>query len=97
MKGWLKERKAAEAMLLSLLPILLYGILGPLEIYAGNTDEFVFILKDFFFIFLLLSIVLWLNVSFVFIIILTRISNVLRVVLFTFSLFSYLQNIFFNI
>lgn len=96
MKGWLKERKATEAMLLTLLPILLYGIMGPLEIYAGNTDEFVFILKDFFYIFLLLSVVLWLSASFVLIILPKRISNVLRVVVFTFSLLSYLQNMFFN-
>ncbi len=96
MKYWLKERKAAEAMLLALLPMLLYGIIGPLEIYAGNTDEFVFILKDFFYIFLLLSVVLWFTISFVLIILPKRISNVLRVVVFTFSLLSYLQNMFFN-
>lgn len=58
LKAWLKEKRASEALLLSLLPVMLYGILGPLEIYAGNTDEFVFILKDFFCIFLILSFIM---------------------------------------
>lgn len=96
MRVWLKEKSASEAMLLTLFPILLYGILGPLEIYVGNTDEFIFVLKDFFYIFLLLSVVLWALASFILMILPKKISSVLRVVVFTFSLLSYLQNMFFN-
>lgn len=96
LRVWFKEKGASEAMLLTLFPILLYGILGPLEIYAGNTDEFVFVLKDFFYIFVLLSVVLWVIASFILMIFPKKISSVLRVVVFTFSLLSYLQNMFFN-
>lgn len=68
MRNWLREKSASEAFLLILFPTLLYGILGPLEIYAGNTDEFIFILKDFFWTFLLLSIIFWAVVSFILIV-----------------------------
>lgn len=65
MKDYLKDKRVVEAMLLTLFPILLYGIIGPLEIYAGNTNEFIFILKDFFGYFVILSVILWLIASLV--------------------------------
>lgn len=96
MKDYLKDKRVVEAMLLTLFPILLYGIIGPLEIYAGNTNEFIFILKDFFGYFVILSVILWLIASLVLILLPKKISSVLRVIVFTFSLLSYLQNMFFN-
>ncbi|MDE5564482.1 MAG: hypothetical protein K2I93_04950, partial [Oscillospiraceae bacterium] len=58
MQDFIKKWKIS--LIYTLLPVLLYGILGPLEIYAGNADEFIFILKDFFWFFLSISLILWL-------------------------------------
>lgn len=96
-KGKLKERKALETMMICLLPIILYGIIGPLEIYAGNIYEFEFILKDFFYSFLFISFILWLACSFILIILPIKIASFARVLIFTFSILSYLQNMFLNV
>lgn len=96
MKKWLKERKAVEAMGICLLPVLLYGIIGPLEIYVGNPREFEFILKDFFPLFLIISVAFWMAASAVLIILPDKLSSILKVFIFTFSIMSYLQNMFLN-
>ena len=79
-----------------LLPVLLYGILGPLEIYAGNVDEFIFILKDFFWFFLGVSVLVWLAGSTVLAFLPEKVRDVLHVMIFIFSVLSYVQNLFFN-
>lgn len=96
MKKWLKERRAVEAMGICLLPVLLYGVIGPLEIYAGNPYEFEFILKDFFPVFLIISIVIWMIASAILIILPEKLSTILKVFIFAFSIMSYLQNMFLN-
>lgn len=96
MKKRLIERKAVEAMGICLLPVLLYGIIGPLEIYVGNPLEFEFILKDFFLPFLMISGAFWMAASAVLIILPDKLSSILKVFIFTFSIMSYLQNMFLN-
>lgn len=93
----LKERKIIETMMICLLPIILYGIIGPLEIYVGNMHEFEFLLKDFFYQFLAISIALWLFCCVILILLPPRISDFIRVLIFAFSILSYLQNMFLNI
>lgn len=95
MKNYKKKLKISLAF--TLLPILLYGILGPLEIYAGNADEFIFILKDFFWVFLGISLVLWLLGSVVLAFLPEKIENVFCAVIFIISILSYIQNLFLNI
>lgn len=94
MRNYMKKFKVSLAF--TLLPILLYGILGPLEIYAGNADEFIFILKDFFVFFAIVSVLLWLIGSAVLALLPEKIRNVLHVVIFIFSILSYVQNLFLN-
>ncbi len=96
MKKWLKERKVVEAMSFCLLPVLLYGIIGPLEIYVGNPHEFEFILKDFFPVFLIISVAFWLIASVVLIFLPYKLSSILKKFIFAFSIMSYLQNMFLN-
>ncbi len=96
MKKWLKERKAVEEMGVCLLPVLLYGIIGPLEIYAGNPLEFEFILKDFLPIFLMISVAFWMAAGTVLIILPDKLSSILKIFIFAFSIMSYLQNMFLN-
>lgn len=94
MKNYLEKLKIS--LLFTLLPILLYGILGPLEIYAGNADEFIFILKDFFIFFLVISVLLWLMGSAVLALLSKKARDVLHVIIFIFSVLSYVQNLFLN-
>lgn len=91
------KKKLKISLVFTLLPILLYGILGPLEIYAGNADEFIFILKDFFWVFLGISLLLWFLGSAVLAIFPEKIENVLCVIIFIFSILSYIQNLFLNV
>lgn len=95
MKNYKKKLKISLAF--TLLPILLYGILGPLEIYAGNADEFIFILKDFFGGFLGISLLLWLLGSAILAFFPEKIENVFCTVIFIFSILSYIQNLFLNV
>lgn len=43
-----------------LFPVVSYGILGPLEIYCGNEKDFSFGLTDFIWLFLGISVAVWL-------------------------------------
>lgn len=90
------KTKVKSYLKYTLLPILLYGVLGPLEIYAGNTDEFLFILKDFFWFFLTVSFFLWIASSAVLALLPEKIENVLCTAIFIFSILSYVQNLFLN-
>lgn len=94
MQNFIKKWKIS--LIYTLLSVLLYGILGPLEIYAGNADEFIFILKDFFWFFLTVSVLLWLAGSAVLAFLPEKIRNVLHVLIFIFSVLSYVQNLFLN-
>lgn len=89
-------KKWKISLIYMLLPVLLYGILGPLEIYAGNVDEFIFILKDFFWFFLGVSVLVWLAGSAVLAFLPEKVRDVLHVMIFIFSVLSYVQNLFFN-
>ncbi len=95
MKNYNAKLKISLAF--TLLPILLYGVLGPLEIYAGNAYEFIFILKDFFWVFLGISLLLWFLGSAVLALLPEIIENVFCAVIFIFSVLSYIQNLFLNV
>lgn len=90
------RRQLKRSLIFTLLPILLYGVLGPLEIYVGNADEFVFILKDFFGAFLAISILVWLIGSAFLAFLPEKCGNILFVFIFIISVLSYIQNIFLN-
>lgn len=94
MQDFIKKWKIS--LIYTLLLVLLYGILGPLEIYAGNADEFIFILKDFFWFFLGVSVLLWLAGSAILAFLPEKVRDVLHVLIFILSTLSYVQNLFLN-
>ena len=55
--------KVKESCIIVLLPIISYLILGPLEIYAGNRKDFAFQYSDFFWVFLIIGVLLWIGIS----------------------------------
>ena len=94
MKEYLTKLK--NTILVLLFPILLFFIVGPLEIYAGNKEEFLFGIKDFLWIFLLIAIVTLIVFSTLISIFPKKIYQFLLSVVFCFSILFYIQNMFLN-
>lgn len=91
----MKKRIGRSAVIL-LLPILLYGLVGPLEIYASNTSEFNFEVKDFYFYFVIASLVLLLAGTVILAAVPQKVSRYFEGIIFGFSFLSYIQNMFLN-
>lgn len=85
-----------QAFSVLLLPALLFGVLGPLEIFAGNTEEFAFGFHDFFWLFLLLAMVVLLLFALLIAALPERGGYVVQVLAFLLGIECYLQNVFFN-
>lgn len=88
--------KFKNIFIIILLPILMYGILGPLEIYSGNVDEFGLTLGDFFWGFLFGSIILLILGTLVISLLPEKIRNGISYFIFLFSIASYIQGMFLN-
>lgn len=80
-----------------LLPIVSYGILGPLEIYFGNQQEFQFQYTDFLGYFLVICVTIWLLVSALIAALPERAGNVIGSLILGIGVASYLQNMFLNV
>lgn len=91
----MKNRIKSNVNIVSLL-FVLYGILGPLEIYAGNYSEFEFGMNDFFLFFVLVSLTGIIIVSVVLSLIQENISRWIKAVLYAIGIGSYIQNLFLN-
>ena len=83
MKERLKKQFAYTISIL-ILPVIMFFVLGPLEIYAGNTRDFGLDLKDFFYGFLLAGIL----VVFIFGLIVSILPKKLNAVI-TYFIFSF--------
>lgn len=92
----MQKNKFINAIKYLILPVLLYGILGPLEIYSSNFSEFSLSLKDFFWGFLVLSVVIILIAGVVISILPEKVSNMANTFVFTFAISSYIQGMFLN-
>lgn len=79
-----------------LLPVVLYGFLCPLEIYAGNSSEFLFATKDFIWMFFSIFGLIWFAGSIILCIMPQKISSIISTVIFSLGLLSYIQNMFLN-
>ena len=79
-----------------LLPIVSYLVLGPLEIYCGNRKDFSFSVGDFFGWFILIGILILLLISLLVALMPDKIAVVLKFLLFTFGILSYVQYMFLN-
>ena len=89
--------KYKRALPIVLLPIVSYGILGPLEIYFGNQQEFEFQYTDFLGYFLVICVIIWLLVSALIAALPERVGNVIGSLILGIGVASYLQNMFLNV
>ncbi len=80
-----------------LFPVVSYGILGPLEIYCGNEKDFSFGLTDFIWLFLGISVAVWLFSSLIFALFKDKINEKICAVILGIGVASYIQNMFMNI
>ena len=89
-------KRIGRSAVILLLPILLYGLVGPLEIYASNTSEFNFEVKDFYGYFAAASLLLLLIAAVILAVIPQKVSKYLEGLICGFSFLSYIQNMFLN-
>ncbi len=75
---------------------LMFAVLGPLEIYAGNRQEFEFGFHDFFWMFLGVYFVVWIVGSLFVSILPVKIYSFVAKLLLILGIELYLQNLFFN-
>lgn len=80
-----------------LLPVISYGILGPLEIYCGNKKDFAFGFTDFIGMFLGVSIAIWALFSLLAALFGEKINEKICTGILCFGVASYIQNMFMNI
>ena len=81
---------------LLLFPAIMIGVLGPLEIYAGNVSELFFGTGDFFWMFLIISLLGVAAGASVIALFPEKIRAVLNTLVFSVSIMCYLQNMFLN-
>lgn len=89
--------KLKKLLLIILLPVVSYGILGPLEIFFGNQKDFAFRYTDFVWSFIGISAVVWLLVSALLAILPEKVIDVVSALILGFGIASYIQNMFMNI
>ena len=79
-----------------LFPMIMFGLLSPLEIFVGNADEFLFGTGDFIWIFLGITLLAGLVLALVISLLPTRLRHGAYICCFAVSLMAYLQNMFLN-
>ena len=89
--------KVKESCIIVLLPIISYLILGPLEIYAGNRKDFAFQYSDFFWVFLIIGVLLWIGISLLIATLPEKVNKYINAVILGVGVASYIQNMFMNI
>lgn len=78
------------------LPVILFCLVGPMEIYSGNKNEFLFGIKDFIWVFAFLSLVICVFFAGVVSIFSGIAYKISLLIIFIFSYMSYIQNMFLN-
>lgn len=95
MKDKLKKQFKYIGIIL-LMPVVLYGLICPLELFSGNQSEFLFGTKDFIWMFLIVFGLLWLIGTVIISVLPEGISNYIAAFIFSLSLSSYIQYMFLN-
>lgn len=90
-----KKRKYNEIVIL-LMPILLVGILGPLEIFSGNYEEFSFSMYSVIGVMGICSIVAFIVLMGIYCIIPSKLHDLFLSVVFDLSIAAYIQYLFLN-
>lgn len=89
--------KYKRALPIVLLPIVSYGLLGPLEIFFGNQKDFAFRHTDFIGYFVVICVAAWLIGSAVLAALPERVGNIVGGLILGFGMASYIQNMFMNV
>lgn len=89
-------RKYAYSFIVLAFPALLIGVLGPLEIYSGNTGELLFGTGDFFWLFLIISLLIVLAFAAILAFLPDKTRGFIHSIIFAISLMAYIQNMFLN-
>ena len=91
MKSIIKEKIAVIS-----LPIIMYLIVGPLEIYCSNISSFKFTWRDFVPLYIALSIILIIFGLIIIRILPKKIRNIVCMLVFAGTIISYVQTLFLN-
>lgn len=96
-----KIKKTLNKFITALPTVLLlnvsYCLLGPLEIYRGNSQEFNFLIYDFLWFFIGITIISCIIIPFIIAILPDKISKIINALLLGIGVASYIQNMFMNI
>lgn len=88
--------KLKQAAIVLVLPVLMYILLGPVEVFYGSNADFEFELKDFIGIFLLVAVVVLIASSIIISLFPQKIFVFTLSLITSFSVLSYVQNMFLN-
>ena len=88
--------KIKQSAIVLVLPILMYILLGPVEVFYGSNADFEFELKDFIGIFLIVALVILVVFSIIISLFPQKIFVFILSLITTFSILSYVQNMFLN-
>jgi len=94
MKYFIKVKKT---LVILLLPMVSYGLLGPLEIFFGNEKDFNFWYTDFLGGLVLISVIVWLVGSFLIALLPDKLYKIMNALILGIGLASYIQNMFMNV
>ena len=88
--------KIKQSAIVLVLPILMYILLGPVEVFYGSNADFEFELKDFIGILLLVALVILVVSSIIISLFQQKIFVFILSLITSFSVLSYVQNMFLN-
>lgn len=88
--------KLVESFLIILFPLITFFILGPVEIYVSNKNQFFFQLSDFIYFLLTVSLVSGAILALLVNLLPDKIRTIILFFVFSLTFAAYLQNMFFN-
>ena len=90
----IKKTGAWYSPVLMALPIMCLFVVGPLEIYSSNSEDFLFSLKDFFPQLVGIGLLIWLVASVILLFLPKKVRSICNMLLFYIGLMFYVQNNF---
>lgn len=93
----IKKTGAWYSPVLMALPIMCLFVVGPLEIYSSNSEDFLFSLKDFFPQLVGIGLLIWLLASVILLFLPRKVRSICNMLLFYIGLMFYVQNNFLNV
>lgn len=90
------KQKFIYSLIVLSFPALLLGVLGPLEIFSGNSGELFFGTGNFIWVFVGISLLIVLVCAFILSKLSDKLRGIIHAIIFAFSLMAYIQNMFLN-